>query len=418
MAEYIGSGFGGITQPGVYSNGSADTRTAAPNSWWDALVTALEGSGAAQALRIKLNRLGRNNTDSPSEVASFVQGGGVYIDWCDWPWAGEGGVSGFDAFDAQGLGTRLDLTTEPGGFLGIGGGQEILFAWTRPGLLSPPPWSGLVDTAQYPFNRGLCTTTHPSTNGIQQTGPTTSVQYAFGSHLETIFIYSCVKVPSGTGRGAYFYAAVSQTFFNTANDSEAIQPATFIPFVVDQLGFRYVPASPSISSSSPSTTTTSTSRATTGSPAPGLPTMASCQSQVYTIADEGVSLPCVKTIQTRLNQLINAGLAVDGYYGPLTTAAVKTFQQQQGITVDGMTGPQTWSKLENPSSGPARAVQATPVQTSSSTKTSTASTSVSPPASSTQPTTYTGILGLTPTEEAGAAVVVFGLLALLLLNRG
>ena len=46
--------------------------------------------------------------------------------------------------------------------------------------------------------------------------------------------------------------------------------------------------------------------------------------------------------------LVNRGLdtgGVDGVYGPKTTAAVKTFQQQQGIAVDGVYGPVTDAHL-------------------------------------------------------------------------
>ena len=35
----------------------------------------------------------------------------------------------------------------------------------------------------------------------------------------------------------------------------------------------------------------------------------------------------------------------DGRYGPQTAAGMKVFQQRQGLTVDGVTGPATWSKI-------------------------------------------------------------------------
>ncbi|WES65162.1 peptidoglycan-binding protein [Microbacter sp. GSS18] len=54
---------------------------------------------------------------------------------------------------------------------------------------------------------------------------------------------------------------------------------------------------------------------------------------------------------------------VDGLFGPATEAAVKAFQSSAGIAVDGIVGPQTWSKLvvttKQGSTGDAvRAVQA------------------------------------------------------------
>lgn len=42
-------------------------------------------------------------------------------------------------------------------------------------------------------------------------------------------------------------------------------------------------------------------------------------------------------------------LVRDGYYGPVTTSAVKHFQQANNLTVDGVVGPKTWQALENAS---------------------------------------------------------------------
>jgi hypothetical protein len=53
----------------------------------------------------------------------------------------------------------------------------------------------------------------------------------------------------------------------------------------------------------------------------------------------------VSTLQKRLNQRINAELAVDGIFGNGTKAAVKEFQSMYPIKVDGVVGPVTWRYL-------------------------------------------------------------------------
>ena len=54
----------------------------------------------------------------------------------------------------------------------------------------------------------------------------------------------------------------------------------------------------------------------------------------------------VKTLQARL------ALVVDGWYGPVTTAAVKDFQRANRLDVDGVVGPRTWAALDASSAQP------------------------------------------------------------------
>lgn len=58
----------------------------------------------------------------------------------------------------------------------------------------------------------------------------------------------------------------------------------------------------------------------------------------------GDSGDCVRGVQ---NALYARGLAlgVDGMFGPSTTAALRRFQSTQGLTADGIAGPQTLAKL-------------------------------------------------------------------------
>lgn len=48
----------------------------------------------------------------------------------------------------------------------------------------------------------------------------------------------------------------------------------------------------------------------------------------------------------RLLNVHNAGLAVDGSFGPATEKAVRSFQTVFHLSVDGLVGPQTWTALD------------------------------------------------------------------------
>lgn len=63
---------------------------------------------------------------------------------------------------------------------------------------------------------------------------------------------------------------------------------------------------------------------------------------VYLIGSRG---PEVKQIQQRLSELQLYSGTLDGIFGGGTDAAVRAFQQDNGLTPDGKVGPQTWSAL-------------------------------------------------------------------------
>ena len=53
----------------------------------------------------------------------------------------------------------------------------------------------------------------------------------------------------------------------------------------------------------------------------------------------------VKTLQEALNKTAPYGLKPDGIFGAKTEAAVRDYQRRQGLSIDGIAGPKTWSKL-------------------------------------------------------------------------
>ncbi|PWA08396.1 endopeptidase SpoIID/LytB [Pueribacillus theae] len=75
----------------------------------------------------------------------------------------------------------------------------------------------------------------------------------------------------------------------------------------------------------------------------------------------------VTNLQNGLKQLGYHASAVDGIYGPLTAQAVRSFQQANGLEVDGIAGPETLSALKNgkAASKPASKPEATPSEESS-----------------------------------------------------
>src|SRR5690349_7378386 len=53
----------------------------------------------------------------------------------------------------------------------------------------------------------------------------------------------------------------------------------------------------------------------------------------------------VAQAQSALNQILRAGLKVDGVAGPATRRAVVAFQRSKGLTPDGKLGPKTYAAL-------------------------------------------------------------------------
>lgn len=53
----------------------------------------------------------------------------------------------------------------------------------------------------------------------------------------------------------------------------------------------------------------------------------------------------VRTLQEALNKAGNYGLTVDGIFGGKTEGAVRDYQKKNELSIDGICGPKTWSKL-------------------------------------------------------------------------
>ncbi len=64
----------------------------------------------------------------------------------------------------------------------------------------------------------------------------------------------------------------------------------------------------------------------------------------WPVVRQGANEHPVKTLQ-HLLRARGSAVAVDGAFGPLTDAAVRDFQRDRQLTVDGVVGPATWSAL-------------------------------------------------------------------------
>jgi Putative peptidoglycan binding domain len=98
-------------------------------------------------------------------------------------------------------------------------------------------------------------------------------------------------------------------------------------------------------STTPPTTTTTTQGTTTTTTTPVTGSTTTVTLPAAGKMKPGDTSPEVKTLQEALNQLGTAQLKADGIYGPLTQQAVTSFQQANGLTVDGIVGTQTAAAL-------------------------------------------------------------------------
>lgn len=70
-----------------------------------------------------------------------------------------------------------------------------------------------------------------------------------------------------------------------------------------------------------------------------------CQVKPATVLKMGPAEDQVRIIQRALQATGYDPGPIDGIYGPRTTAAVRAFQRDHGLRVDGVVGPQTWRAL-------------------------------------------------------------------------
>jgi peptidoglycan hydrolase-like protein with peptidoglycan-binding domain len=64
------------------------------------------------------------------------------------------------------------------------------------------------------------------------------------------------------------------------------------------------------------------------------------------VLEKGSNEPAVRDLQEAMKALGHDPGFIDGVFGEATEAAVKAFQQEKGITVDGIVGKVTWINID------------------------------------------------------------------------
>jgi peptidoglycan hydrolase-like protein with peptidoglycan-binding domain len=68
----------------------------------------------------------------------------------------------------------------------------------------------------------------------------------------------------------------------------------------------------------------------------------------------------VCTLQDALGAVGIPGVGIDGTFGPITANAVRTFQRENGLTIDGVVGCHTWTRLTARANGAWRRIEPIP----------------------------------------------------------
>jgi hypothetical protein len=118
--------------------------------------------------------------------------------------------------------------------------------------------------------------------------------------------------------------------------AETSEPAAAAPIE------RGVPTTTALPATSTNPSPTVSSPATRPTDPPVCPSYEPTNDYHLDICDSGAA---VSLVQERLRAAVDSSLKVDGYYGPGTRAAVRTFQQLHDLAVDGQVGPATWALL-------------------------------------------------------------------------
>jgi hypothetical protein len=205
----------------------------APNTWWQALYSALQKLVSSKNIWLDLN--GEfENTLSPADIAGKVAAGDIWVAWCGWPFY----LALSGTFDELLSALNSDISPADG-LLQIN--WEIILAPKGEGEFDFNPgdyqWGAQIN---YPYPRGLITSTDLSNSSVHVAPGTPQASVSWGGHEQ--HIYSCVAIPGGQ-KGGYFVYAFADCYAQGVNPGELAAFIATLPGVVS--GQSQLPPPPS-----------------------------------------------------------------------------------------------------------------------------------------------------------------------------
>jgi len=242
-----------------------------------------------------------------------------------------------------------------------------------PPVQAPVPPSGPTDTAplpEQPFARGLESieperepeperdpAPDPAPVGVPVDGTPhlsrTGLLIATAAALVVatvvgIFVLRPLTSTSGATNAVGRAAATVTVTSTAARTTAAVAASTPLPSTAASTPASAPSLTPAPTLPAPPPTT-----ARSAPPAPAASPATGCATQRYS---KGSSSSCVNHLQALYNYHAKrlwggSAIPVDGDFGPVTDAAVRSYQTHLSLVVDGIVGPQTWGALCTPPNG-------------------------------------------------------------------
>lgn len=178
----------------------------APTADWGKLVYALENDAAinARQLQVNLNEAGEYTGFAYSDIATFVYGGGIWVEWCGWPMA------------------ITDLTGAIGYF--ADNFQNLLEAMDVSAGYQAGPVSFSAVPSGWPYSRSLV-----STGPVQGKGFTANPNAMNQSFGNDEYVYSSFAIRYG--KGVYFYAFANSNAYGLTDPTGLVPFSQYWPFI-------------------------------------------------------------------------------------------------------------------------------------------------------------------------------------------